>query len=110
MATRRDDLRDTREKILAATLNHVPFDGWSLASLQRGAADAGLDDAAALRAFPRGASQVVTPRRHGFPPRVGRPHDRWIALMPLAVNKGECLTFVRTVSSHACSLPVIVAG
>ncbi len=59
MATRRDDLHESREAILAATLNHVPFDGWSLASLQRGAADAGLDDAAALRAFPRGVSQAI---------------------------------------------------
>ena len=59
MATKRDELRQTRETILAATLNHVPFDGWSLVSLQRGAADTGLDDAAAVRAFPRGVSQAI---------------------------------------------------
>ncbi len=59
MATKREDLNELREKILTATLNHVPFDGWSLESLQRGAADAGLDDAAAMRAFPRGAAQAI---------------------------------------------------
>ncbi len=59
MPTGKGDLRQTREKILAAALSHVPFDGWSLTSLQRGAADAGYDKVAALRAFPGGVSQLI---------------------------------------------------
>ncbi len=59
MTTKSDALRPIREQILAATLNHVPFDGWSLTSLQRGAAGAGFDDATASRAFPRGVAQAI---------------------------------------------------
>ena len=59
MPTKKNELPELRKKILAAALGHVPFDGWSLTSLQRGAADVGLDDAAAARAFPRGVAQAI---------------------------------------------------
>ncbi len=48
-----------RDELLAATLPHVPFDGWSERALARGAADAGHDVTAARRAFPRGAAQLI---------------------------------------------------
>ncbi len=59
MAKQQTELPALREQILRAALSHVPFDGWTLTSLQRGAADAGLDDAAAARAFPRGVAQAI---------------------------------------------------
>ncbi len=52
-----------RDELVAATLPHVPFDGWSERALARGAADAGHDVTAARRAFPRGAAQLV--EHHG---------------------------------------------
>ena len=48
-----------RERVLEATLPHVPFDGWTLAALASGAVDAGLAPETALRAFPRGAVEAV---------------------------------------------------
>jgi ubiquinone biosynthesis protein COQ9 len=48
-----------RERILLAALAHVPFDGWSKASLAKGAADAGLDIDAARLAFPGGVPELV---------------------------------------------------
>ena len=49
----------TRQRILEATLPHIPFDGWTMTAIQRGAADAGLDPAAAIGAFPGGAAELV---------------------------------------------------
>ncbi len=57
MAT--DDLDQKRLAILKATLGHVPFDGWTLSSLEQGARDAGFDAAMALRAFPGGVAEAV---------------------------------------------------
>ncbi len=48
-----------RRKLLAATLRHVPFDGWTLRALRAAAKDAGLDLATARRAFPGGAAGVL---------------------------------------------------
>ena len=48
-----------RRKLLAATLRHVPFDGWTLGALRAAAKDAGLDLGAARRAFPGGAGDVL---------------------------------------------------
>jgi len=42
----------TQEKILDAAIRHVPFDGWSLAAWNRGAADAGIDSVDARRLYP----------------------------------------------------------
>jgi ubiquinone biosynthesis protein COQ9 len=54
------DLRDVdRERIAAAALAHIPFDGWSMPALRWAAADLGLDAAAADRAFPRGAAEAI---------------------------------------------------
>ncbi len=48
-----------RAKLLAAALGHVPFDGWSEATLRHAAADAGLEESVARRAFPRGPIDLV---------------------------------------------------
>lgn len=54
-----NDLTALRDMLLEASLPHVPFDGWSLEALRRGAADAGLGVDAVERAFPRGAVDAV---------------------------------------------------
>ena len=46
-------------RLVNAALVHVPFDGWSEAALQAGAADAGLDDGALARLFPAGPLDAV---------------------------------------------------
>ena len=53
------DLEKTRERLLLAALPHVAFDGWSQAAIEAGAADAGLDQATALNAFPGGAADLI---------------------------------------------------
>lgn len=53
------DIEDAREKLLLATLAHVPFDGWSEAALRAGAEDAGLTPAEALNAIPGGPAEAV---------------------------------------------------
>src|SRR3546814_45442 len=48
-----------REEILRAALPHVPFDGWTMATLSAGARAAGMDPADAVRAFPRGPVEAI---------------------------------------------------
>jgi ubiquinone biosynthesis protein COQ9 len=48
-----------REAILAAALAHVPFDGWSEATLKAAAADSGTDPALARALFPRGGVDLA---------------------------------------------------
>lgn len=48
-----------RRTVLEATLAHVPFDGWTQASLNAGAADAGLSEGSALQAFPGGPVEAI---------------------------------------------------
>ena len=52
-------IEETRDKLLAAALAHVPFDGWSGRALQAGAADLGLDPALAANAFPGGPAELL---------------------------------------------------
>lgn len=52
----RDELR---RKLLERTLEHVPFDGWSVTALQRAAADLEIDAALALNAFPGGPEELI---------------------------------------------------
>ena len=54
-----DDLVAERAQILAASLPHVPFDGWSLKTLRAGARDAGQDEAMAALAFPGGVTAAI---------------------------------------------------
>jgi ubiquinone biosynthesis protein COQ9 len=53
------DIDKIREKLLLATLPHVPFDGWSNAAIRAGAEDAGLSPAEALNAFPAGPAEAL---------------------------------------------------
>ncbi len=53
------DIDATRDKLLAATLAHVPFDGWSRRAFRAGAADLGLDAALAANAFPGGPAELL---------------------------------------------------
>jgi ubiquinone biosynthesis protein COQ9 len=48
-----------RRGILEATLAHVPFDGWTQAALNAGAADSGHDATMVLRVFPGGPAEAV---------------------------------------------------
>lgn len=51
--------QDIKDKILMATLSHVPFDGWTQKALRRGATDAGHSSAEARRVFPGGLTALV---------------------------------------------------
>ncbi len=48
-----------REKLLAATLDQVAFDGWTETALLAGAAQAGIDRAIARNAFPGGPAELI---------------------------------------------------
>ncbi|MBI3497819.1 MAG: COQ9 family protein [Proteobacteria bacterium] len=48
-----------RDRLIEATLPHVPFDGWTLTALSRGAAALEISAAIAENAFPEGAADLV---------------------------------------------------
>ena len=48
-----------RQLILEAALPHVPFDGWSQATLRLAAKEAGFDVNMAALAFPGGMTEIV---------------------------------------------------
>lgn len=48
-----------KDKLLKATLPHVPFDGWSDTSLRHGAASAGMTEAEARLLFSDGAAGLL---------------------------------------------------
>ena len=48
-----------RLALLRATLEHVPFDGWTVAAMRAGAADIGLALADVARLFPGGPDEAV---------------------------------------------------
>lgn len=50
---------ETRDRLLAAALDHVPFDGWGDKALMTAAEEIGIGADAARRAFPRGASSLI---------------------------------------------------
>ena len=50
---------ETRDRLIAAALAHVPFDGWTGRALRAGAADLGLDPALAANAFPGGPAELL---------------------------------------------------
>ncbi|SPJ23565.1 COQ9 family protein [Palleronia abyssalis] len=50
---------DPRHRILTAALAHVPFDGWSEATLKRAASDADVPIEEARALFPRGAVDLA---------------------------------------------------
>ncbi|MEP2813752.1 MAG: COQ9 family protein [Alphaproteobacteria bacterium] len=48
-----------RDRLIAAALDHGPFDGWSRKALERGAGDLDLGPADVLRAFPGGMADAA---------------------------------------------------
>ncbi len=54
-----EEIDTAREKILEATLAHVPFDGWTDTALRAGAADAGYGPADPARFFPGGPAELI---------------------------------------------------
>ncbi len=60
MTTASPDRQDLRRRLLAATLPHVPFEGWTRASIDAGAGDAGMAVGEARRLFPEGADEMVS--------------------------------------------------
>ena len=46
-------------KLIEAILNHVPFDGWSEASLKMAAADCGLSETELITLFPAGIDDAI---------------------------------------------------
>ncbi len=54
-----DDLLTRRDRIIAHTLPHAAFDGWTMTAVAQGAEDAGYPRDMALRAFTDGIPQVV---------------------------------------------------
>lgn len=57
--TTEDTGGDTGARVLAAALAHVPFDGWSAATLRAAAADAGVPLALARALYPRGGVDLA---------------------------------------------------
>ena len=53
------DLQATKDSIVVAALDHVPFDGWTRRALAAGARDAGLTPDMAPRAFPGGMVEAA---------------------------------------------------
>jgi ubiquinone biosynthesis protein COQ9 len=53
------DLDALRERVLDATLRHIPFDGWTHAALARGGDDLGLDAGGLYRAFPGSVGELL---------------------------------------------------
>ena len=54
-----DDPTDAKARILAAALPHVPFDGWSAATLKAAAQDAGVAEGLARALYPRGGVDLA---------------------------------------------------
>lgn len=54
-----NDINKLRERVLLAALTHVPFDGWSKATLAKACDDAGLAEGEATRLFPDGVTELV---------------------------------------------------
>ena len=52
-------IESLREQLFEAALPHIPFDGWTVESLELGAADLGLDRLAVVRAFPGGSTDMI---------------------------------------------------
>lgn len=59
METANDGMAAARDALLDAALMHVPFDGWSDASLRAAIADSGVAPGLAWALFPRGAVDLA---------------------------------------------------
>ncbi|MBT6095483.1 MAG: COQ9 family protein [Rhodospirillaceae bacterium] len=54
-----EDLQHQRDRVIEASLAHVPFDGWSWKALEVGALDTGADAILAKRLFARGLGEAA---------------------------------------------------
>lgn len=54
-----DFIAEAREKLVAAALDHVMFDGWSSETFRAAVADSGVDEGLARQAAPRGAIDLA---------------------------------------------------
>ncbi|HXV23755.1 MAG TPA: COQ9 family protein, partial [Alphaproteobacteria bacterium] len=52
-------IEEKRRRLLAASLTHVPFDGWTGAAMLAGARDIALSPAEAANAFPGGPIEMI---------------------------------------------------
>ena len=50
----------TLHQLIEAVLSHIPFDGWSTASLKMAAADCGVSEAELTVLFPAGVADAIT--------------------------------------------------
>lgn len=57
--TDKRDIWQLRDKIVDASLANIPFDGWTIEALNRGATHIGLPVSDAARAFPAGAIDAI---------------------------------------------------
>lgn len=57
--TDKSDIWQLRDKIVDASLASIPFDGWTIEALNRGATHIGLPVSDAARAFPAGAIDAI---------------------------------------------------
>ena len=55
----RDRRRDLKDALIRATLDHVPFDGWTRKALENGARDLGAGPEQVLRVFPGGPAEAA---------------------------------------------------
>ena len=89
-----------RDALMLATLPHVPFDGWTARAIRAGAADLGIDEAAADNLVPGGPAEAMAllhswadremVRRYGADPTEGlRTRDR--AALALKLRFRACL-------------------
>jgi ubiquinone biosynthesis protein COQ9 len=58
--TLEDDDAKTRSALLAAALDHIPFDGWSKLAMDQANKDLELPDGTVHRLFPRGVRELLT--------------------------------------------------
>ena len=56
--------QDIKDQLLDASLDHVPFDGWSEATFQAAVSDAGIDATMAKAVCPRGAVDLAIAYHH----------------------------------------------
>ena len=84
---------ETRDKLLAAALAHVPFDGWSGRALQAGAADLGLEPALAANAFPGGPAELL----EAFSTEIDRRMREHVAFLDECYRAGVFLASGRQV-------------
>lgn len=81
--SREDAEMELRDRLIAAALPHVPFDGWTMVSLRTAARELDLPDGAVDQIFPGGLRQVI------------RHFSRWADRQMLEALEAEDLSELR---------------